>query len=231
MVNPVSRSEPLSDQVYASIENMIVSGELAPGERLVESEIAQRLGVSRNPVREAFAALARVGWVEAREQRPGLHVREQSLADADDCFRVRALLEAESARLAARRLRAQGPAPFSATLDLLQGLLDSAQTRIRAADHAALVAANSEFHTHFATLAGTPLLARLIAQVDRKVRWYFAPVALLRAPDSWREHAELLDAVRRGSEEDAAAVMVRHVDNTATAYRTCRVTAPEQDRT
>jgi DNA-binding GntR family transcriptional regulator len=88
--------------VYDVLVEMIVTRELRPGEHLVEHDLAAQLGVSRQPVREALQRFQSEGWVDLRPA-VGAFVHIPTDAEADQLLAVRALLEAESARLAANR--------------------------------------------------------------------------------------------------------------------------------
>src|SRR3569833_1070557 len=89
---------PLRDVVTAELRRLILQGELLPGERLVEDRLAERLGVSRNPVREAIRVLAAEGFVEVTPRR-GAAVSRLSPEEAEELFDVRMALEGLSARL------------------------------------------------------------------------------------------------------------------------------------
>src|SRR3977135_4493649 len=92
----------LHDQVVTELRQAILSGQLKPGERLVEGRLADELGVSRNPVREAIRVLASEGLIEVTARR-GAAVISMSDEEARETIEVRALLEGQTARLAARR--------------------------------------------------------------------------------------------------------------------------------
>src|SRR5580698_5311185 len=106
MIKPVQRAAPLRQSVYDALIDLIVSGELPPGQHLVESELARQLGVSRQPIREALHRMEAEGWVDLRPSQ-GAFVHVPTDSEVDELLDVRALLEAETARLAAR---AAGPA-------------------------------------------------------------------------------------------------------------------------
>src|SRR5579872_2208552 len=92
----------LHRRVVAELRQSILTGQLKPGERLVEERLAEELGVSRNPVREAIRALASEGLVEVKARR-GASVLKMTEQEARETIEVRALLEGHNARLAARR--------------------------------------------------------------------------------------------------------------------------------
>ena len=100
-IGPVHQP-PLRSLVSDELRRLVITGELPPGTRIVEDRLAARLGVSRNPVREALQALAAEGFVDILPRR-GAVVAQVTQAEAEDLFDVRAALEPLAARLAARR--------------------------------------------------------------------------------------------------------------------------------
>src|ERR1700693_4514536 len=92
----------LHDRVVTELRQAILSGRLKPGERLVEGRLADELGVSRNPVREAIRALASEGLIEVTARR-GAAVATMTEQEARETIELRALLEGQNGRLAARR--------------------------------------------------------------------------------------------------------------------------------
>src|SRR3954463_8206568 len=98
----IDRPVPLRERVYQAIQDLIISRRLAPGQHLVESELAEILGVSRQPVREALQWLNNEGWVDLRPGY-GAFVHAPTDAEVDELLAVRSVLEGESARLAAQR--------------------------------------------------------------------------------------------------------------------------------
>lgn len=212
----VVRAAPLRDQVYSALETLIVRGDLQPGERLVEAEVAARLGVSRNPVREAMTALARSGWIEMRP-RSGAFVREQSSTDGADCFQIRCVLEAEASRQLAQ-LVADDPDAMRPGLERLGRLIAAVRPQIDHAEQSWLVEANAQFHRLLVELTNSGILIDFLAQLDKRVRWHFGAVAVARAHDSWREHALLLKTIERGDQAGAHDRMAQHIRNTAQAF-------------
>lgn len=210
LLAPLQQPQLLRQQVYDRIEEMIIRGTLQPGQHLVELELAEQLGVSRNPVREALQGLQRAGWIELRP-RQGAFVRTPTPAEVEGFFRVRTVLEMESARSVARNC---GPED----LERLRDLLAKGEEALEAGDNRTLVDANSAFHAELTRLTDNPVLADLLALLDRRLRWYFTPVATSRAPRSWLEHRQLVEAFAAGDVEQAAKTMDEHCQGTAAAY-------------
>lgn len=206
----IARPVPLRESVYNAILDMIVNGELRPGQHLVENELAVSLGVSRQPVREALQWLNKDGWVDLR---PGLgaFVHSPTTEEADQLLVVRGLLETESARLAAQHASPDG-------VEGLRALCRRGTAAVEADDVPAVVAANAELHAAITRLSGNNVLVELIAQVDRRVRWYYTPVARHRGAQSWEEHAVLIQAIADGDSERAADAMRRHTELTRQSY-------------
>jgi DNA-binding GntR family transcriptional regulator len=172
-MQPLEKTLPLRQQVYEALEDLIIYGALTPGQHLVESELASRLGTSRIPVREALQLLHRDGWIELRP-RQGAFVHEPNLQEVDEVFTVRTLLEVESTRMAARRIGERD-------VRELGRLLDAGNRALRKMDEKELVRLNSAFHGRITEIAGNRVLSEMIARLDKRIRWYFAPVADLGA--------------------------------------------------
>ncbi len=206
----IARPVPLRESVYSAILDMIVSRSLQPGQHLVESELALMLGVSRQPVREALQWLKNDGWVDLR---PGLgaFVHSPTTAEADQLLAVRSLLETESARLAAKHASDKG-------VTRLRELCRQGFVALKAQDVATMVALNAELHATVMTLSGNDVLVELAAQVDRRVRWYYTPIARHRGAQSWQEHSALIDAIAAGDADEAASVMSAHTEHTRRSY-------------
>jgi DNA-binding GntR family transcriptional regulator len=204
------QSPTLRDQVYDALEELIIDGVLAPGRRLTEGDLAERLGVSRNPVREALNGLSRAGWVELRP-RQGAYVRRQTTEEVDQFFHVRGLLETESARLAAARATPEMVAS-------LQVLLGEGWAALETGDENALLSANSSFHAELVMVSGNLVLGEILGLLDKRLRWYFAPVVVSRGPHSWREHTDLVEAIAAHDPERAVDMMRLHTEATRSAY-------------
>ncbi|MDP9614428.1 GntR family transcriptional regulator [Streptomyces demainii] len=209
-VPKLERPGPLRERVYEALLELITTRALRPGQHLVESELAGHLGVSRQPVREALQRLNTEGWVDLRPAQ-GAFVHEPTEEEADQLLTVRTLLEAEAARLAAASADEAGIAA-------LEELCAKGERAVLDGDVDGAVAANAAFHAEVMRLAGNAVLSELAAQVDRRVRWYYTPVARQRGKQSWIEHRELIAAITAGDEQRATAVMRAHTEHTRRTY-------------
>lgn len=219
----IDRPVPLRERVYQAMQELIISRQLAPGQHLVESELAEMLGVSRQPIREALQLLNSEGWVELRPGY-GAFVHAPADTEVDQLLAVRSVLEGESARLAAQHAGAEGVAR-------LRQICGDGEAALAADDIDGMVAANAELHRAVTELSGNQVLLDFVMQVDRRVRWYYMPIARQRGKESWQEHARLIDAIDKGDADRAARIMREHTERTRQSYleeRRNRVDVEEQ---
>ncbi|MFJ8871650.1 GntR family transcriptional regulator [Streptomyces sp. NPDC102473] len=209
-VPKLERPGPLRERVYEALLELITTRALSPGQHLVESELAGHLGVSRQPVREALQRLNTEGWVDLRPAQ-GAFVHEPTEEEADQLLSVRTLLEAEAARLAAAHVGRPG-------IEALEELCSQGERAVAADQVDVAVATNAAFHAKVMELAGNVVLAELAAQVDRRVRWYYTPVARRRGTQSWIEHRELIAAIASRDEQRATEIMRAHTEHTRQTY-------------
>lgn len=215
----VERPAPLRQAVYEALLDLIVNRTLKPGQHLVEIDLAEHLGVSRQPVREALQRLQTEGWVDLRPAQ-GAFVHNPTEEEADQLLSVRSVLESHSARLAAERVTPE-------QLERLRELQARGVEALEAQDVERMVAANAALHGFITELSGNAVLAEMIASVDRKVRWYYAPLALNRGQDAWTEHAALIQAIGSKDADTAARIMAEHTERTREAYHRHRQAAPD----
>jgi DNA-binding GntR family transcriptional regulator len=186
----------------------ILSGDLQPGARLGEVELAEQLGVSRTPVREALRRLVAEGLVEVLPHR-GARVCEWSTADLDEIYDLRSLLESHGAARAASRIAAcELP-----VLDKLCRDMESCATPGRERDLDRLASLNAEFHIRILDASGSARLATLVGavvQVPLVLRTFYnySTEALER---SLGHHREIVAALRAGDPQWAGSVMRSHV--------------------
>jgi DNA-binding GntR family transcriptional regulator len=211
MIRPLQRPVPLRQSVYDALIDLIVGGELPPGQHMVETDLARQLGVSRQPIREALHRMEAEGWVDLRPSQ-GAFVHVPTDQEVDELLDVRALLEAETARLAAAH------AASAAQLARLREICREGQAAAEGGDFGAAVTANNVFHAEIAAIGGNAVLAELADIVGRRVQWYYRMVAPTRGHGSWAEHAEMIDAIEAGDPERAQALARKHTERTRQAY-------------
>ncbi|MFD8567155.1 GntR family transcriptional regulator [Streptomyces sp. NPDC059639] len=192
---------PESERVMRTLRDQIIEGTRAPGSKLVEREIAQELGVSRLPVRDALRDLAGEGLVTPRP-RTWAVVREFTPSDIADLGEVRSALEVLGFRLAARRRTRAGLARLRADLDAeLDAAAKGDGTRARNAA--------ADFHETVTELADNALLSELNETLRSRMRW------LLGQHDDFGavadEHEELYRAIEARDVQRVEELMERHL--------------------
>jgi DNA-binding GntR family transcriptional regulator len=202
-----ARHAPLTKLVLAALRERILSGELAPGERLVEGRLSEELGVSRMPVREALRALAAEGIVVI-EPRRGATVTSFSPEQIREMVEVRATLEALNAKLAARR---HDPAQIARLERIL-----AEGTRLTSEDDLTRISAlNLDFHEALGSVAANSVLQEMMRSLRERTALFFTVNNRERMRQNWEEHAAILRAVVAGDAELASLLAARHVYSAA----------------
>lgn len=199
-----------SERAQTALRDAILRGELTPGAHLGEVELAERLGVSRTPVREALSRLAAEGLVEAHAHR-GARVVSFSADDLDGIFDVRLALEPRATARAAARVT---EADLDALDDLAHRMLAVGAPGPEQ-DLDALVGPNRDFHARLLDAADAPALSAALANVVHTpvvLRTFhtYDPASLAR---SLAHHLEIVAALRAGDADWASAVMRSHLGN------------------
>ena len=209
------------DEIVRTLENEIVTGVLAPGDRVDERALALRFGVSRTPVRDAIGRLASLGLVEVKP-RSGSYVAEMGPDELLQLFEVMAHLEGLCARYAAERMD-------SAEQAELRCRLDACLVPETAEDYAV---ANAAFHTAIYRGAKNGYLEALTRQARHRVSSYRNYTFRLpgRLKRSAEEHVEIVDAICPGNAERANALMVKHTDIKRSDFAPFVATIAQRDR-
>jgi DNA-binding GntR family transcriptional regulator len=192
--------------VYNDLLQLISSGALRPGERLDEQQIAEQLGVSRTPLREAITRLVRDGIIDNQPYR-GNFVRSFTAKQASDLYEVRKVLESTAVRLAILNLN-------SAAVSRLRSILNEISQALGTGDLEAYGLADREFHDTIAQLTQNETL---IATLDR----LGGQIQLIRSMANRNhtvvelaaaERPEIVDAMQAGNADEAAALMEEHIE-------------------
>jgi DNA-binding GntR family transcriptional regulator len=194
---------PLHGQVIVELREAILTGRLKAGERLVEERLAEELGVSRNPVREAIRALASEGLIDVAARR-GASVAVMSDQEARETVEVRALLEGQNARLAARRHDKQ-------VIKRIEAVLNKGTAAVAAGRFDQLFQLNQQFHEALAAAGQNRVLGELLQKLRDRTAMLFAPMSPSRQSRTWNEHAGILRAIIDGDERLAATLAAEHV--------------------
>lgn len=216
------RSQSLTTVVRREIERRILAGEILPGEKLNEADVAEGLRVSRGPVREAFRALEQAGLVRTEKNR-GVFVRSLSHFEADELYEVRAGLDALIGRLAAQRCTAPQLAELR---ELLRGMQKAARTR-NVDEYYPL---NVRFHDLLAELTGNATLLATYRRLVNELHLYRRETLAHGSdsfPTSTHEHLAIVEAIARRDGPEAARLLYEHaMESRERLHRTLDRTQP-----
>jgi DNA-binding GntR family transcriptional regulator len=202
--------QPLRVAVRDEIRRRIIAGSLPQGERIFEDQLAQALGVSRNPVREALQTLAREGFVEM-EPRRGARVMVLSDTRATQLFQVREPLEGLVASLAAARRT-------DAQLRDIDDVIEAGRTALVSGDLSPLPSLNTRFHGLLVETAGNELLTEVLDGLTHVIEWMYTRRVRERGLWSWEEHAAIAACIAAQDGAAAQALACEHIRNARDAY-------------
>jgi phosphonate utilization transcriptional regulator len=199
------QSNSLTTVVQQEIERAILQGEYAPGSKLIEANLAEKMGVSRGPVREAFRILGEAGLVRNEKNR-GVFVRDIPIAEAVEIFDLRAAMD----ELVGRKLAAS---ITPAQLKEARALVDAMEKAVKDDDARHYHLLNLKFHDRLVEMAGnsklTAIYRKLIKELSLFRRLNLADGWLL--PISVSEHRQIIKAIASGDPEAAGRAMFDHV--------------------
>ncbi len=203
IASSTSRDGTLKQQVYLSLKADILSGVFDMGERLNESQLSARYGVSRAPLRQALTMLQRDGLVEVLP-RVGYLTSQLTPQDVSDIFELRLLLEASMAERAADNIS-------DAALDRMEQLCSPYRPGDRQSYRVHLME-NLEYHRVIAEAAGNRRMTEVLIQaMEHMLRLLVLRLDMSSADDVIREHREMAEALRRRDGALARDLMVRHL--------------------
>jgi DNA-binding GntR family transcriptional regulator len=197
-------------EILERLRGLILTGEYGPEERLIEEQLAQRLGVSRTPVRQALTMLEAEGLVEIAPNR-GATVCSFSIEDVWDIYDLRAVLEGHAARRATGRIEGgelERMRKLAREMEGLAGRFDDHEEEIRV-----LVALNQEFHGTIVEASRNRRLQRLInrtVEIPLMFKAFFWYTPHERAISN-QYHRRILEALEKGDADRAENIMREHV--------------------
>ncbi|GAA6756201.1 GntR family transcriptional regulator [Thermus thalpophilus] len=203
-------------QAYQALREAILKGELLPGQRLVEKDLAERFGLGRAAIRTALAKLEQDGLVESAPYR-GAWVRAISEEEAVEVLEARMALECLAVRYAARRARPEEVARLREILEAMRG-------RLAQGDLLGMSELNAAFHRALVEASRHQTAKRLIEALRAQgVRHQYRTVLVPgRSQRSLEEHARILEAVAARDEEGAERAMREHLQGVLAALHQAR---------
>ncbi|MGH2680908.1 MAG: GntR family transcriptional regulator [Actinomycetota bacterium] len=201
-------SPTLAERSAELIRERILTGDFASGDRLVEAKLAEQLGISRGPLREALKQLAAEGLVR-EEPRRGTFVATPTAEDVRDVYDLRVAIESRAARLVIAR-------GDPAALEVLRRAVEGIGAAAKAVDLQRLVRADYEFHETLCRVSGNRRLHEAFVRNASALR------ILLRLEEErfygsfdevWTQHRDLLDVVESGDASRAEAMVTEHLES------------------
>ena len=215
------QSSSLTSVVQQEIERRILVGELAPGDKLIEAALAESLGVSRGPVREAFRMLETAGLVRQEKNR-GAFVRHVALDEAMEIYDLRAMMEEAVGRALAGSIT-------PAQLKTVHSLVEAMERAVKSGDADAYHLLNLEFHDRLVEFTAnrklTAMYRQLINELSLFRRLNLADATMM--PLSASEHHGIVKAIASGDPERAGRALRDHV--LESRERTLRNHSPAND--
>lgn len=195
----------LRDQVYETLRNSILIGAIMPGERLVETKIAESLKTSRMPVREALHRLMADGLVVGLT-RGGAIAAECSFSDIEDLYNLRVVLECHAIALAAQRITED-------ELAQLDSLIEQTRFCLKRMDENGIVTLNGQFHVVIEKAAGSPRLLEIMSNLHDHIQRYrrMAIHGKTEMEEALEGHVKMVEALRARDPELAAAVSKEYI--------------------
>ncbi len=206
MLKPVRSTPDLAEHVYAQLRDAIVAGQLRPGARLAQEDLAAQFGISRQPVLQGLARLEHDGLAVRGDGRGTLQVAPLDAGLVRHFYELRAEIDALAARRAAQRIAADEIAPLPASL------IDRGLSAIDKGQLQALIAADTQLHHAIYQASGNPLLDSLLAPQWKHLERVMGAVLQthsLRA-GLWDEHRDILRAINEGDARRAATLSRDH---------------------
>jgi DNA-binding GntR family transcriptional regulator len=202
------QNQRLAPRAYQQILDLILSGETSPGDHLNERQLAERLGMSRTPVRDALLMLEAEGLI-VRQGRMGVQIKQMRIDEFLDALQVRTLLEPAVSHMAAGKVD-------HGALDELEGSLRDALEKADATGHGMDRSQtrwiDDTLHSLISDSAGNPQLSTIVRNLRRKTQMFDLKNLPERAVATCHEHLDIIAALRLGDGRKTAEAMLRHLE-------------------
>ena len=204
---------PLRDVVFQTLREAILKGELKPGERLMELQLAAKLGVSRTPIREAIRMLEQEG-LAVTIPRKGAEVAKMTEKDMEDVLQIRDALDELAASIACEQISKE-------QLKELEQTMQEFEKSIRTGEVKRIAEADVHFHDIIYQSTGNPKLVNMLSNLREQMYRY--RVEYLKDqrnyPTLVQEHSEIVEGLAEKNKEKVTAAMHRHVRNQVAAVK------------
>jgi DNA-binding GntR family transcriptional regulator len=202
---PRLKRSSLRETVLKLIEDALLDGELQPGDRIIEAELAKQAGISRGPVREAIRQLVGEGILVSYPSK-GTFVTRWTPQDVEEAYSLRAVLERFAAQRAVKRITSRDVAK-------LQGIVDKMEENAERDDVRALVRLDVQFHETLYALSGHSLLQKMLSKLRMRLHSLQAtdPGFSLFRDQMASDHQPIVDALRTRDVNAAGDAVSTHV--------------------
>lgn len=205
---------PLRDVVFNTLREAILKGDLKPGERLMELQLASKLGVSRTPIREAIRMLEQEG-LAVTTPRKGAEVAKMTLKDMEDVLEIRDALDELAVRIACQKISDE-------QLKQLEDMKELFEKNTQTGNVKKIAEADVTFHDVIYEATGNPKLVTLLNNLREQVYRY--RVEYIKDPKNYptliAEHEAILESLKNRDVKNAVEAMHVHVANQAEAVKT-----------
>ena len=204
-IAPKPEKRSLAEYVYEQLQQLIVNGDLSWGARLVESQVASRMGISRTPVREALHKLEMEGFI-SKSAGSGYAITGLEREDVLEIFGIRSVLESYAARLAAQRRRQDEIAVLEKTIAAYQDRLEKGLFH-------ELPDINTQLHDLFYSMSHSPRLIKMINELKNQIQRFrrFLLHSEHRAALSNQDHRQILECIKNSEADRVEKVMQEHI--------------------
>lgn len=205
---------PLRDVVFNTLREAILKGDLKPGERLMELQLASKLGVSRTPIREAIRMLEQEG-LAVTTPRKGAEVAKMTLKDMEDVLEIRDALDELAVRIACQKISDE-------QLKQLEDMKELFEKSAQTGNVKKIAEADVTFHDVIYEATGNPKIVTLLNNLREQVYRY--RVEYIKDPKNYptliAEHEAILESLKNRDVKNAVEAMHVHVANQAEAVKT-----------
>ena len=204
---------PLRDVVFQTLRGAILKGDLKPGERLMELQLASKLGVSRTPIREAIRMLEQEG-LAVTIPRKGAEVAKMTEKDMEDVLQIRLSLEALAVRLSCENIT-------PADLQELKVAMEDFEEKTKSGQFVEMAKADVKFHEILYKASNNPKLQQLLSNLREQMYRYRVEYLKDAAiyPRLIEEHHRMYDALKEKDQKQAVAYVEKHLHNQAEAVK------------
>lgn len=204
---------PLRDVVFNTLREAILKGDLKPGERLMELQLAAKLGVSRTPIREAIRMLEQEGLAVTIPRR-GAEVAKMTEKDMEDVLQIREALEILAVQLANEKITPE-------KLEELENSVVAFEDAVKTGDLKKITQTDIDFHDIIYMAAENTKLVAMLNNLREQIYRY--RVEYLKNDKNYarlmKEHQEIVEGLKRHDVDYVVAMVKKHVDNQANAVR------------